>query len=223
VNRTGPLSVRPGAVVDLELTGGGGGLVVGRDRWDVPVVLCPVRPEPTNMVFVGGLAAAQLLVLRLIAFGTRVAVQTVRPGDWQAFVQRAGVGPNRLVFMPPGIRLPPTASMRHPELTVVDVGPVTWTDVSPAGGWQTALVLRHDLAQLDSDLLVNAHLLLMQQLTPPEADVAAVAVGLSSVVPWLSRISPSMISIVSRGRVKWATLSPGEIEARLTGPLARFP
>jgi hypothetical protein len=221
-SRTGPLSVRPGTVPDLALSAGGGGLVVGRDRWDVAMVLRPMRPEPTNVVMVGGLACAHLLVLRLVAVGARVAVQTVRQGDWQVFVQRSGIGPNYLIFMPPGVRRPPTATARRPEVIVVDVGPVTWTNVSPAGSWQTTMVVRHELAQPDTDLLGSADLVLMQQLTEPEATIAAAAVGMPNVEQWLPRISPTMISTVSQGRVQWATLSPSDLETRVLGPVARW-
>jgi hypothetical protein len=171
---------------------------------------------------VGGLACAQLLVLRLVAFGTRVAVQTVRESDWQMFMQRTGMGPSYVIFMPPGVRRPPTATARRPEVIVVDVGPVTWTNVSPTGSWQTTMVVRHELAQPDTDLVGNAHLVVMQQLTEPEATIAATAIGMPNVEQWLSRISPTMISTVSQGRVQWATLSPSDLETRVLGPVARW-
>jgi hypothetical protein len=38
---------------------------------------------------------------------------------------------------------------------------------------------------------------------------------------WMSRIGPSMVTVVSSGAVRWATLDPTDLELRTLGEPAR--
>jgi hypothetical protein len=207
----------------LVATAGGGGLMIGRDRHQSPVVVRVFRPEPTRVAFVGGLAAAQLLVLRLIALGARVAVQTVRSQDWGRFVQQTGVGPGFFAFVPPGERLAPPSRAGRPEVLVVDVGPASWQHLDRGGNGRAVMVVRHEMTAADQDLLVGADLVVMQTLTAPEAALAASGVGAPQAETWMSRISSSMVTVVSSGVVRWATLNPTDLELRTLGEPVRFP
>ncbi|WP_204013250.1 type VII secretion protein EccE [Virgisporangium aurantiacum] len=206
----------------LVATAGGGGLMLGRDRQQRPVVVRMFRVEPTRVAVVGGLVAAQVLVLRLIALGARVALQTARPPDWQRFVQQTGVGPGCFVFLSPGERLPPPGGGR-PEVLVVDIGPVGWRHLEPAGDNRAVMVVRHEITLADQDLLTGADLVVMQPLTGPEAALAAPAVGAAHAESWMARIGSSMVTVVSNGVVRWATLDPTDLEQRMLGGVARFP
>ncbi|WP_243707971.1 type VII secretion protein EccE, partial [Micromonospora sp. KC606] len=91
-----PLAVADGPVAPgpdpdpLELSIGGGGLMVGANRHGGAVTVRLFRAEGTRLVLVGGVRAGQLLVLRAMALGARVAVQTGRPRVWEPFVRGVG-------------------------------------------------------------------------------------------------------------------------------------
>ncbi|GAA3230572.1 hypothetical protein ACFO1B_26915 [Dactylosporangium siamense] len=213
---TGPL---PG----WSLTAGGGGLVIGRDRHKTPVVLQLLRPTPTRVVLVGQLSFAQLFVLRTIALGARAIVQTIWSREWSTLVQRTGIGPDHLLYVAPGEALPPTATAARPEVVILDVGAVNWASVTTSCNWRTTVVVRHELTQVDTELLGSADVVLMQPLTTAEAAIAAPALGVAPAEAWLSRISGPMVTIASQGTMRWATLDPTELELRTIGAPIRFP
>ena len=65
------------------------GLVIGRDAEQVPVVAPFFRPEETRINLIGGVYLARLLVFRALAIGTRVAVCTTRPQEWNGLGETA--------------------------------------------------------------------------------------------------------------------------------------
>ncbi|MBT8226905.1 MAG: hypothetical protein HKP61_03305 [Dactylosporangium sp.] len=213
--------VDPGAAPDLALADGGGGLMIGRNRHGTPVLLHALRQEPTRIAFFGGLACAQLLVFRMIALGARVVVQTLRPAEWTAFAQRIGLGPGALLFAQPGERIPPAGSVARAEVVVADVGPIGWSLLDPAVAWRTTFVVRGEVMVGDEELLGGADAVLLQPLTAEEATVTVRALGTSQAESWLVRISPALITIVSRRVARWAALSPTDLELRTIGPPVR--
>jgi hypothetical protein len=183
------------------------------------------RAEPTRFAFVGGLPATQMLVLRLIALGAQIMLQTARPADWGRFVQATGTGPGQFAFVPPGDPLPPpgrAGPAGRPEVVVVDVGQVNWQQVDRGGNGRAVMIVRHEVTPLDRDLLVGADVVVMQPLTEAEASVAAAGVGAAESESWMSRISASMVTVVNRGVVRWATLNPTDLELRALGDPRRI-
>lgn len=208
---------RPVPPTALAATAGGGGLMVGRDRHQAPVAVRLFRTEPTRFVFTGGLPAAQMLVLRMIALGALAMVQTVRPAEWARFVRQTGVGPEQFALLPPGAQPGPSGRTGRPEVLVVDVGPVSWQQVDHGGNGRAVMTVRHELTPVDRDLLAGADVVVLQPLTEPEAAVAAAGVDAPESESWMSRISMSMVTVVSRGVVRWATLNPTDLELRTLG------
>ena len=112
------------AAADLDLPGGTAGLMLGRNRRGQPVVARVFRPEPTRILLVGGVRCAELVVLRAMALGGRVVVQTSRPRIWEPFVRGAAAPGESIVFVPPGRAVEiPAGSPLRPLFVVVDVGP----------------------------------------------------------------------------------------------------
>lgn len=222
-SRLAPHIAGAGPLPGGSLTAGGGGLMIGRDRHKAPVVLQVLRPEPTRAALVGQLSFAQLFALRTIALGARIIVQTIWSREWGMLAQRTGIGPEYLVYATPGEVLPPTATAARPEVVLVDVGAVNWASIDTSCGWRTTVVVRHELAPVDAELLGGADLVLMQPLTVAEAAVAAPALGVVPAEPWLSRIAGPMVTIASQGTVRWATLDPTELELHTVGTPNRFP
>jgi type VII secretion protein EccE len=212
----------PGAVVDgLELPVGTSGLMLGSNRHGQPVIARLFRPEQTRALLVGGVRCAQLLVLRAMALGARVVVQTARPQAWEPFVRGAAVPGDAIAVVPPARRIEiPPGSALSPLLVVVDVGPVG-ADTQPGAGWQAALVVRDDFSPADVDVASRADLLLLQPLRPDEANLVGAALGLGDAAQWLTRIRPDMLGLVNRRAVRWAALAQTSIEHQLIGNAVR--
>jgi type VII secretion protein EccE len=213
---------RPGVLDGLVLNPAGGGLMLGANRHGAPVVARLFRPEPTRALLVGGVAAAQVIVLRAMALGTRVVVQTARPQAWEPFVRGAAVPGESIALIPPGRMVEmPGGTALVPVLHVVDVGPVG-ADTRPGQGWQATLVVRDEFVPADVDLALRADLLLLQPLRPDEADLCGSALGLGNAAQWLTRIRADMIGVVNRRAVRWVALAGTPIEQQLIGPLTRW-
>ncbi|MFG1900207.1 type VII secretion protein EccE [Micromonospora carbonacea] len=213
----------PGAAADpavldgLELPVGDAGLMVGANRRGAAVTVRLFRPEGTRLMLVGGVRAAQLLALRALALGARVAVQTTRPRAWEPFVRGVATPDGPIPVLPPGRATDAVAgSALRPVLLVVDAGPVP-ADAGPGPAWRSTLVVRDGLTASDVDQLGRADLVVLQPLRPAEAALAGAALGLGGSAEWLTRIREDMVAVVNRRALRWALLSPTPIESQLIG------
>lgn len=115
-----------GSIVDvLELPAG---VVLGFDPQRHPVAARLFGPRRIRAVLVGDAAVAKVLVLRAMAVGARVEIETARASTWQRFVQSAAAPEADLWLTRAGSRGPgwPATPLR-PFLHVVDRG-------APRGG-----------------------------------------------------------------------------------------
>ncbi|MFF5172740.1 type VII secretion protein EccE [Micromonospora sp. NPDC000089] len=206
-----------GAPEPLELTLGEAGLMVGANRHGGAVTVRLFRPEGTRLVLVGGVRAAHLLVLRALALGAVVVVQTGRPGAWERFVRGVGTAGGGVTLLPPGrpVAGAPGSPLR-PLLLVVDVGAVP-PESAPGSAWVATLVIRDELTPADVDTLGRADLAVLQPLAPAEAALAGAALGLGGSAEWLTRIREDMVAVVNRRALRWALLCPTPIETQLIG------
>ncbi|MFJ5668162.1 type VII secretion protein EccE [Micromonospora sp. LA-10] len=205
----------------LELPPATAGLMVGANRHGAALTVRLFRPATTRVLLIGGVPAAQLLVLRALALGARVAVQTGRPRAWEPFVRAVGTLGGGVPLLPPG--RPPggaPASPLCPLLVVVDVGPVP-PEAGPDAAWQSVLVVRDELTAADTTALARADLAILQPLDPDEAALAGAALGLGGSADWLTRIRDDMVAVVNRRALRWALLSPTPVESQLVGRPAR--
>ncbi|WP_442933751.1 type VII secretion protein EccE [Micromonospora sp. CPCC 205556] len=205
----------------LELSLGDAGLMVGANRHGGAVTVRLFRAEGTRLVLVGGVRAAQLLVLRAMALGARVVVRTGRPRGWEPFVRGIGGVGGGIAVIPPGRPVGGApASPLCPLLLVVDAGA---GDAEPTAGpaWQATLVVRDELTPADADTLGRADLAVLQPLDPREAALAGATLGLGGSAEWLTRIRDDMVAVVNRRALRWALLSPTPIESQLIGRPAR--
>ncbi|WP_446220529.1 type VII secretion protein EccE [Micromonospora sp. IBHARD004] len=205
----------------LELSLGEAGLMVGANRHGGAVTVRLFRPEPTRVLLVGGVRVAQLLVLRALALGARVVVQTARPRAWEPFVRGVGAPGGAVPVIPPGRPVGgPPGSPLQPLLLVVDAGAAP-DGAGPEAAWQSTLVVRDGLTPADVDALARADLAILQPLDPGEATLAGGALGLGGSAEWLTRIRDDMVAVVNRRALRWALLSPTPIESQLVGRPAR--
>ncbi|WP_432833890.1 type VII secretion protein EccE [Dactylosporangium sp. CA-092794] len=218
-----PAAVGAPRLAAIEPAVGGEGLMLGVNRHGGPVVVRLFRPTPTRAALIGGLRCAQLVIVRALATGAHVAVQSARPQAWEPFQRGVGYA-EPLTVLPPG-RLgdPPPPSATRPQLLVLDVGPTpARANPIPESAWRTVLHIRDDLTSADTDLLARSDLALLQPLSPHEAALAGDALGLGSARRSLSRISGEMLGIViNRRTVRWAHMSATPIEHQLIGKPSR--
>ncbi|MEW2441487.1 type VII secretion protein EccE [Micromonospora marina] len=223
-----PLAVSGGAASPagspppaLDLPPATAGLMVGANRHGAALTVRLFRPATTRVLLVGGVPAAQLLVLRALALGARVVVQTGRPRFWEPFVRGVGTVGGGVPLLPPGRPVGGApGSPLHPLLVVVDAGPVP-PEAGPAAAWQSVLVVRDELTPADTPALARADLAVLQPLDPDEAALAGAALGLGGSAEWLTRIRDDMVAVVNRRALRWALLSPTPVESRLVGRPAR--
>ena len=200
---------------------GGAGLMVGRNRQRLPVALRLFRPEPTQMLMVGGVRCAQLLAFRALALGARLFIKTAREQEWDTFLRRSSVGRETATFLPAGASPPTAGTLAQPHLVIVDVGPTMGPEPGRRSPWQATLIVREDLAAWDVNLLQQSDMVVLQRLSEVESSVAASALGLAEALDWLSRIHPEMVALVSRARLQWVLLGPTATEQGLLGSIAR--
>jgi hypothetical protein len=203
---------------------GGAGLMLGVNRHGEPVTVRLFRPEPTRAALVGGLRCAETVVLRALALGAQVVVQTGRPQAWEPFLRGLSGGADSVSLAPPGRVLePPPATPVRPQLLVVDVGPVGATGVPVVESpWRATLLVRDELSPVDVDILERADVTLLQPLSPAEAALAATALGLGESASWLTRIRADMVGVVvGRRTLRWTLLSSTPVEQQLIGPPGR--
>jgi hypothetical protein len=184
------------------------GLVVGMNRHGAPVTVRLFRPQPTHATLVGDLHCAQTLVLRCLAVGAAVAINTTRPYAWQPFLR--GLPSTERIQL-----TGPTERIAGEDLVVVDVGPLA---VPPTldEPWHCTLTLREDLTTDDADLLGRADLAILQTLEEHQVTITAGALGLGEEASWLARTGPDMLAVVAgRGILRWARLSNTPVEKQL--------
>jgi hypothetical protein len=208
----------------LELPVGGAGLMLGVNRDGDPTTVRMFRPEPTRVALYGGMRYAELLVLRALALGGQVVVQTGRPQAWEPFLRGVSGPGEALTLSAPNrpVELP-AASPLAPQLVVTDIGPVGAQRVPAVeAAWRATVVVRDDLGPADADVLARADVVLLPALSAPEAELAGRALGLAQLGGYLPRIRPDMVGVVAgRKTLRWTMLSPTPIEQQLIGALTR--
>ncbi|GAA1802687.1 hypothetical protein GCM10009835_21910 [Planosporangium flavigriseum] len=214
----------PQALAALELPTAAAGLVMGVNRRDEPTTVRLFRPKPTRAALFGGVRYAHLVVLRALALGAQVVVQTGRPQTWEPFDRAIGGAGNALTILPLDrpVELPPATPLQ-PQLVIVDVGPVGGMAMPVVeAAWRAVLVLRDELASHDLDILARADLVLLPPLSVPEAEIAGYGLGLDQLASNLPRVRPDMVGVVAgRQTLRWTLLSATPIEQQLIGGISR--
>ncbi|GAA2103707.1 hypothetical protein GCM10009801_78810 [Streptomyces albiaxialis] len=202
---------------------GDDGVVLGSDAEGHPRLAGLVRPEPYEVVLVGGLWTAQVLALRLAGTGARVAIETGRAQVWTHLVQAAGAGQECLALYDVGRvpRLNPSVS--SPVVVVRDCGIRPPRGRVTSAPWQSVLTLLPYFGPTTPRLLRQASLVGVQRISPeeaqqigrlmqiPERDVAALPTLGDGVTLWCTR----------RDR-QYAFTQPTDAESGLLGSARRL-
>lgn len=185
-----------------------GGVLLGRDPDQRPVLVDVFRHRPTRLVLVGGVWPGRLVLLRCLAVGARAVASPGQP-DWVS-LGRWATGVDHCV-LPPGAVLPP-----HPAAPVLlSVDPTGGAAPQPIG-WQTTAVT---CTRPTATLLAGADLLVTGKLLPGDAQLVATTYGLAGdAVTLLSRMYDDMIAVVEPGRVRFAWPTPSPVEREVLTP-----
>lgn len=99
------------------------------------------------------------------------------------------------------------------------------TEGGDAGGadspWAATVSVREVFGSGDGEIAGGADLVLSQPLRADEAALLGAALDLGDVARLLTRLRPGMVGVISRQAVRWATLSPTDVEKALIGDLSR--
>ncbi|GAB3661058.1 hypothetical protein [Glycomyces tarimensis] len=195
------------------------GLVIGRDAEQLPVVAPFFRPEETRINLIGGVYLARLLVFRALALGTRVAVCTNRPQEWNGLGESATNRNDRLAVLHGDQPVTVEASQHSPALYVYDVGE-RGSQVKPVlGPWRTQLTVLPRLTNYADNLTGEAHMTVLQRLTAEEAQIARSSIRVNQeVLQWLQMLHDDMIAMLRKGqKEKYLWCAPTSIEAQMFG------
>ena len=195
------------------------GLVIGRDAEQIPVVAPFFRPEETRINLIGGVYLARLLVFRALALGTRVAVCTNRPQEWNGLGESATNRNDRLAVLQGDQPVTVEASQHSPALYVYDVGERGSQTKPVLGPWRTQLTVLPRLTNYADSLTSDAHMTVLQRLTAEEAQIARSSIRVNQeVLQWLQMLHDDMIAMLRKGqKEKYLWCAPTSIEAQMFG------
>lgn len=215
------LSVRQLETMALPL--GDDGVVAGIDEAGNPAVLGFFRPAQLDVVVIGSVWTAQVLALRAVGTGARVAVESARPQVWTPLAQQAGGG-QQCMTVHDVRELPsqgPTVS--SPVLVVRDCGTYPPRSRLAKAPWQAVLTLLPFLGPQAPRLLGEAGLVGVQRVSPQEAEVLARVLR-------LTREETAALPALGDGVMLWGTpqhrqfvlLQPTDAEVGLLGEARRI-
>jgi type VII secretion protein EccE len=200
---------------------GPAGVIVGRDH---PGAVAPVRllrPQPTRVALVGGYWAARLVVLRSLAAGAMVEVITADPIRWAGLAEGAGAG-SRFRITRTGELAPPLVPLgsARPVVQVNDGG--RSMERPDLGAWHTSMTIVTTLTSNTAAALADANVVLLQRLTPQEADACVAALRLPpDASTKLQQIHDDMVVAVVAGDMHFLWFATTSVEGDLLGPARR--
>jgi hypothetical protein len=215
------LSARQLDTMSLPL--GDDGVVVGIDEAGNPAVLGFFRPAQLDVVVIGSVWTAQVLALRAVGTGARVAVESARPQVWTPLAQDAGGG-QQCMTVHDVKELPsqgPTVS--SPVLVVRDCGTYPPRSRLAKAPWQAVLTLLPFLGPQAPRLLGEAGLVGIQRVSPQEAEILAKVLR-------LTREEAAALPALGDGVMLWGTpqhrqfvlVQPTDAEVGLLGEARRM-
>jgi len=207
----------------LSLPVGDDGVVIGTDQGSRPAVLSMFKPKALDIALVGGSYLAQLLALRATATGARVVVETARPQLWAPLAQNAGGGQQVIAVVPVRRVGNLGATAASPVLLLRDAGARPPRSSAPKTPWVTTLTLLPFLDPSYSGHLITADYVAMQQISPPEAEIAARLFRLSPQdVSALPTLLPELALWTARHGRQYVFSAPTQDESSLLGAPRRM-
>ncbi|WP_171170993.1 hypothetical protein [Streptomyces sp. I05A-00742] len=208
---------------ELGLPVGDDGVVVGTDAQGAPAVLGLVRPTAFDVVLVGGAWTAQVIALRAVGTGARVAVESGRQQLWTALAQAANTGQQSITLHDVG-RVPPQGpSVLSPVLVIRDCGVRPPLGRVRSAPWQPVLTLLPYPGPTTTRLMSQADLVGIQRVAPEEAIQIGRTMGLPREdVEALSTLPDGVTLWCTPASRTYVTTQPTDPEAGLLGAARRL-
>lgn len=207
----------------LELPVGEDGIVLGVDPQNQPAVASLLRPTAMDVILVGSMWMAQVLSMRTVAIGARVAVETVRGPSWGAMAQAAGGGQQCVTVHDVGQLAPQGPSVTSPVLVVRDCGARPPRNQLAPSAWQTVLTVLPFVGPKAPRLLARAHLVGLQRLSPQESEVVARIMRLpQQVAAALPTLSDNALLWCTPDHHQFVLTQPTDAETGLLGAPRRM-
>ncbi|UNO43786.1 hypothetical protein KGS77_08650 [Streptomyces sp. MST-110588] len=207
----------------LTLPVGDDGVIIGIDPENQPAVLSLLRPNPLEVVLVGSMWMAQVLALRTVATGARVAVETARPPAWAQMAQAAGGGQQCVSVHDVRQIAPQGPSVSSPVLVVRDMGARPPRNQLAPSPWQSVLTVLPFLGPRSPQMLARADLVGLQRLSPEEAEVVTRIMHLPPQVGGvLPTLSDNAMLWCTRDNHQFVMTQPTEAETGLLGAARRM-
>ena len=216
--RRSPHVLTAESLASLTLPVGDDGVIIGIDPQNQPAVLSLLRPAPMEIVLVGSMWMAQVLALRTVAIGARVAVETARPPAWGQMAQAAGGGQQCVSVHEVRQIAPQGPSVSSPVLVVRDMGARPPRNQLAPSPWQSVLTVLPFLGPRSPQMLSRADLVGLQRLSPEEAEVVTRIMRLPEQVgAVLPTLSDNAMLWCSRDGHQFVMTQPTEAETNLLG------
>ncbi|WP_405722453.1 hypothetical protein [Streptomyces sp. NBC_01537] len=207
----------------LSVPVGDDGVVIGVDPQNHPAVLGIARPTPLDVVVVGSMWIAQLVALRTVAVGARVAVETARPPAWAPMAQAAGGGQQSVTVHEVRQLAPQGPSVTSPVLVVRDCGARPPRSLLAPSPWQSLLTLLPFLGPDAPRLLGRADLIGLQRLSPEETEVVTRVLRLPrQVAAALPTLGDNVLLWCTKDRQQFVMTQPTDAETGLLGAPRRM-
>ncbi len=195
------------------------GLVIGKDAEHSPVVAPFFRPETTHINLIGGVYLARLLVFRALALGTRVAVCTNRPQEWDRLGEWATNRQDRMAVLHGDQPVTIEASQHQPALFVYDVGETGPRTQPVLGPWRTQLTVFPRLTNFFPPEAQKAEMTVLQRLTAEESAIARRHLRVShDVLQLFQALKDDMMAMLRTGsKEKYLWTAPTNMELQMFG------
>ncbi|GHF74795.1 hypothetical protein GCM10010218_64830 [Streptomyces mashuensis] len=220
--RRGRHELSPEECDALALPVGDDGVVIGSDDQGLPAVLGLGRPVPFDVLLIGSAWTAQVIALRAVATGARVAVETGRRALWSALAGAANSEQQCVTLYDVG-RVPPQGpSLHSPVVVLRDCGVRPPRGRLGAAPWQSVVTLLPFPGPTTERLMGRADLVGIQRVSPEEARVLGRAMRLAAQdVEALSTLPEGVTLWCTRTSRTYVATRPTEPEAELLGPARR--
>jgi hypothetical protein len=200
----------------------GSGLLLGMDGERRPASVRVFGPAATRLTLIGGVWAAQVILLRALALGASAMILTSDPAPWRRLGETATGEADRVVVLPPEQRVVAFATAAQPALIIHDLGTTGPASHLALGAWQAELILLRQLDQPGVPFVRDSDLVLAQRLSPAEARLAASTQRLTrGQADRLQSLGDDMVALIGDGSDRHVWVAATQIEQELFGAARR--
>jgi hypothetical protein len=198
-----------------------GGLVIGHEGQQQPVIMQLFRNRPSYLGVFAAAYVGKLLALRALALAAQVAVATPRPAVWQPLAGAAPAG--WVVQAPPGAATPPAGTPIGPSMVLDDAGMGEAQLRGDLGAWQTQVVLRPFATPQMASQLRSFDVVVLQRTQPESVQSLQATFGLpEQTAQWLPRMPDDTVAVLAAGDIRFVNLAPTALEHAAFGPPTRL-